>query len=559
VKLFFNMPTVKERSINKDLFHSIDSGTDFFPQQILQELLNPEKHHRNIKLFLEVNTLPRLDQMSRDHAHHITLGHIPEYELNNLLPHDRYDAVWMMGIWERSPQSAKLALDHLNQYQHDVLPDAHRSDIAGSAFSITGHIPDKQIAPDGWAEVDNLRAQLHHRRTKLFVDLIINHKGLGCEWSHIHPDWFVRGNENLAKQYPADYHKLRANDNQIYWIARGKEFRYEGCWIDTLQLNYANPYMRRALINEWINIAKHVDGFRVDMAALATNDQFLKNWGDLLSPEERKYIEHATEFTSEAIHSLRLVKNPFTQKPPVIIAETYTHQDILKQCGFDYLYAKVDFYNLFERVVGPRNESPQNLYLYLKYLSDIDRQKQVRMTENHDEDRAFSKYGLEPSLAMAVVNTFVANGFYMIQDGQTDGHRIKVPVQLSRTPVEEPNMKVRRFYDHLFNVKNANVFQNGDWSMADRTAVGWGNQTFEAIMPQQFDLPEQGGAVVCTNIRGYDAECHIKLPSGVKHVFVHDLTNNRDLPENQIAHPNQLGMYVKLPPWQTQIVYYSYI
>ena len=54
-------------------------------------------------------------------------------------------------------------------------------------------------------------------------------------------------------------------------------------WPDTLQLNYANPELQRARIDELAAIAGQCDGVRCDMAMLLLPEIFQRTWG--LTPE----------------------------------------------------------------------------------------------------------------------------------------------------------------------------------------------------------------------------------------------------------------------------------
>jgi hypothetical protein len=50
-------------------------------------------------------------------------------------------------------------------------------------------------------------------------------------------------------------------------LAYGRDLNFPG-WPDTLQLNYANPELQRARIDELVAIAGKCDGVRCDMAML---------------------------------------------------------------------------------------------------------------------------------------------------------------------------------------------------------------------------------------------------------------------------------------------------
>ncbi len=57
----------------------------------------------------EINTWTWLHELSKKHEHRVTLDTVPPGELDGLR---RFDAVWLMGVWERSPKGREIALRH---------------------------------------------------------------------------------------------------------------------------------------------------------------------------------------------------------------------------------------------------------------------------------------------------------------------------------------------------------------------------------------------------------------------------------------------------------------
>jgi len=80
-------------------------------------------------------------------------------------------------------------------------------------------------------------------------------------------------------------------------LAYGRDPYFDG-WPDTLQLNYGNPELQQAMIDELERIAGQCDGVRCDMAMLVLPDVFESTWGiraDLFWPKatesvRRKYL-----------------------------------------------------------------------------------------------------------------------------------------------------------------------------------------------------------------------------------------------------------------------------
>src|SRR6516162_7216465 len=61
-------------------------------------------------------------------------------------------------------------------------------------------------------------------------------------------------------------------------FAYGRDPNFPG-WPDTLQLNYANPELQAARIDELVAIGGKCDGVRCDMAMLLLPEIFRRAWG----------------------------------------------------------------------------------------------------------------------------------------------------------------------------------------------------------------------------------------------------------------------------------------
>ena len=56
----------------------------------------------------EINTWVWLDELSRKYSRPITLANVPQKEWD-LLSSFGFDAIWFMGVWERSPAGIAIA------------------------------------------------------------------------------------------------------------------------------------------------------------------------------------------------------------------------------------------------------------------------------------------------------------------------------------------------------------------------------------------------------------------------------------------------------------------
>ena len=88
-------------------------------------------------LVYEINTWVWLNDLSQKTGRPVTLGNVPQIELERLAGYG-FDALWLMGVWQRSPGSREIAQTHpgLQAEYHRVLPDCTPKDVIGSPYAI---------------------------------------------------------------------------------------------------------------------------------------------------------------------------------------------------------------------------------------------------------------------------------------------------------------------------------------------------------------------------------------------------------------------------------------
>ena len=81
----------------------------------------------------EVNTIAWLSELSRRSGGTVTLASVPRAEWDAIAALG-VDAVWLMGVWERSPVGLAVALANtgLREEFRRALPDVTLGDIAAS-------------------------------------------------------------------------------------------------------------------------------------------------------------------------------------------------------------------------------------------------------------------------------------------------------------------------------------------------------------------------------------------------------------------------------------------
>jgi glycosidase len=229
----------------------------------------------------------------------------------------------------------------------------------------------------------------------------------------------------------------------------------------------------------------------------------------------------------------------------VFIAETYWDLEWqLQKLGFDFTYDK----RLTDRLVaGDVNSIRDHFQAEEEYQN-----KSVRFLENHDEDRAIIKLGRERSLAAAVImSTIPGVAFYF--DGQCDGKKIKLPVQLGREPEEKQDEKIKEFYRNLFNITKAKIFRMGKWQLLETIPVSASDKSNENLLAWEWRLEDEIRIVV-VNYNNSTARCRLKfdISSIQDEVVLKDLMNN-NIYKRSLHEISEKGLFVELKSFNSHI------
>ena len=169
----------------------------------------------------EIDTWVWLASLSQKSEISTDLSSVPSTEWDALAKLG-FDAVWLMGVWERSP--AGIAIANGNQGLLDdfrrALPDFRSQDNVGSPYCVRRYVVDKQLGgPDGLAIA---RQELAKRKMNLILDFVPNHVAPDHPWVIEHPEYFVRGNADDAKRDPASFLNVQGN---VCACERARTFR----------------------------------------------------------------------------------------------------------------------------------------------------------------------------------------------------------------------------------------------------------------------------------------------------------------------------------------------
>jgi len=424
-------------------------------------------------LVYEVHTWAWLGELEHAAGRRLTLADVPETEIERLAALG-FDALWLMGVWQRSPRGREIARSHagLHGAYQAALPDWAEHDIVGSPYAVHAYRVDPYLGGD--EALARLRERLRAHGLRLVLDFVPNHLAVDHAWTESDPTLFVRPSEEHLAARPHDAFRNARGEA----LAHGRDPYFDG-WTDTVQLDYRRAAVRRAMRETLCDLAGRCDGLRCDMAMLVLRDVFRRTWGgDFEAPGD--------EFWPEAIAMVKRAHPAF-----VFIAEVYwgLERELHLQ-GFDYTYDK-RLYDLL------RAREHDRLSAHLR--SGLEEQsRHVRFVENHDEERAADAFG-DPWGRGAALFALALPGLRLVHEGQLEGRRRKLPVQLGRRADESADAALACFYQALLPMLADPEWRAGAWAPLDLPP---------GVVGYRWTLGDRARIVVA-NLWGEPARCRV--------------------------------------------------
>lgn len=327
------------------------------------------------------------------------------------------DAIWLMGIWEKSPNSIQIVRrdegDNHNFLR--ILQDLKKEDMIGSPYAIYNYEPNPLVA-ESWEEISDFRDRLHRDKKRLILDFVPNHMAMDTPLLDQHPDLFLSKEMNIICKN-SFLHK-----NKIYFYGRDPHF--DG-WSDTVQWDFSKQGTFALHLDILTKISLVCDGVRCDMAMLMDPQVFYKTHG-----------KYALPYWKPLISEIKSMHPEFQ-----FIAEVYWDMEYYMQTlGFDFTYDK----KLYDKMKDISSSAVRE-----HLLSNLEFQEHsMRFIENHDEERAYHFFG-QKSIHYFSLLCFLP-GMILYHDGQPLGKEVRIPVQLARKPNEKPRIEIEKFYQRAF-------------------------------------------------------------------------------------------------------------
>ena len=440
---------------------------------------------KNSKLY-EINTRVWIKRFGKN----ASLTSVPD-EVFIELANFGFEAVWLMGVWKTCDnliEKCCFTPDLISSYSK-ALKDWEKKDIIGSPYAIDCYELNPSLGKT--SDLLKLKEKLNSIGLKLILDFVPNHFGAESRFIKTNPKVFLEADEELLVKDPLTFFKPEISKN-VFVHGRDPFFLP---WTDTIQINYFSQAARNFMIQQLLNLSEYCDGVRCDMAMLPLNNVFHNTWLGVIN--RFGYKRPDDEFWNEAIRKIKKKCPDF-----IFLAETYWDLEYqLQKLGFDFTYDK----QLTDRLFAG---DAANIKTFL--FADNDYQmKSVRFIENHDEERAVTKFGKERSMAAATVISTI-KGMKLYYDGQLEGWKIKLPVQLGRDPEERTSQRVKNYYHKILGITKDKIFREGNWTMIEPIPAGEGNLSFQNFFTWIWDY-KNDLRIVVINYSAVTSQCRLSI------------------------------------------------
>lgn len=427
-----------------------DSSLSFGGAEHEPEAFSADKEWMPKVILLAKSTLVWLDQLSKKYGRDIRrLDQIPDEELD-IMARRGFNALWFIGLWERSKASKKIK-------QMCGNPEAE-----ASAYSLY----DYEIAWElgGWEALNNLRDRAWRRGIRVASDMVPNHTAMDSKWISQHPDYFLQldycpfpnytfNGPDLSQdpniEVKLEDHYYDRSDASVVFLHRDKRtnqhrFIYHGNdgtsmpWNDTAQINYLHPEAREAVIQIILNVARNFPIIRFDAAMTLAKKHIQRLWypipgsgGDIATRAEHGLSNEdfnrllPVEFWREVVD--RVAKEvPDT----LLLAEAFWMMEgyFVRTLGMHRVYNSA-FMHMFKK------EENEKYRYTIKNTLEFDPEilkRFVNFMNNPDEETAAVQFGGGDKYFGVLTMMITMPGTPMFGHGQVEGFREKYGMEYRR-------------------------------------------------------------------------------------------------------------------------------
>ncbi len=401
------------------------------------------------------NSFVWLDQLSRKYQQEIRrLDQIPDIELETLARWG-VTGLWLIGLWERSPASARIKRLCGND------------EAISSAYSLYSY----QIARDlgGEESYAGLRDKAARYGIRLASDMVPNHMGIDSDWMIRHPERFLSLDQCPYPSYSFSGENLSTDPNVIIQIEdhyfertdaavvfrrqdrNSGEVKYiyhgnDGTtmpWNDTAQLNYLNPEVREAVIQTILEVARRFPIIRFDAAMTLAKKHYQRLWfpqpgtgGAIPSRSEHAMTAEAFDRAMPVEFWREVVDRAAVEAPDtLLLAEAFWLMEgyFVRTLGMHRVYNSA-FMNML------RNEDNAGYRKLIKNTLEFEPEilkRYVNFMNNPDERTAVDQFGKGDKYFGICLVMATMPGLPMLGHGQIEGFSEKYGMEFRKAYWDE--------------------------------------------------------------------------------------------------------------------------
>ena len=382
------------------------------------------------------------------------LDQVPDEELD-LYARRGFNAVWIIGVWQRSRASQRIK-------QMTGNPEA-----GASAYSLYDYV----IADDlgGDSAYANLRDRAAGRGIRLASDMVPNHMGIDSRWVIEHPNWFLSlphppfpaytyGGPDVSDdgrvEIKIEDHYFDRSDAAVTFMRRDRWtgsacFIYHGNdgtsfpWNDTAQLNYLMPEVREAVIQTILHVARQFPIIRFDAAMTLTKRHYQRLWfpqpgtgAAIPSRAEHGLTKEAFDRAMPQEFWREVVDRVAAEAPgTLLLAEAFWLLEgyFVRTLGMHRVYNSA-FMNML------RDEENANYRTVIKNTLEFDPEvlkRYVNFMSNPDERTAVDQFGKGDKYFGVCTLLATMPGLPMFGHGQIEGYAERYGMEYRRSYQDE--------------------------------------------------------------------------------------------------------------------------
>ncbi|MBK9098965.1 MAG: alpha-amylase [bacterium] len=461
------------------------------------------------------------------------LDQIPDEELDQLARWN-FNALWLIGIWERSTASQKIK--HLTGNISAV----------SSAYSLYDYVIANELG--GEQAFQNLKDRAWARGIRMASDMVPNHTGIYSRWVIDEPDYFLQRNEPPYPNYSFNGPNLSEDDrveirieDQYYTrkdaaVVFQRKDRYTGSvkyiyhgndgtnmpWNDTAQLNLLNPEVRESLIQTIMHVARKTPIIRFDAAMTLAKKHYQRLW--FPNPGSGGAIPSRTDYSMSLEQFNQVMPNEFwrevvdrinAEMPNVLLlAEAFWLMEgyFVRTLGMHRVYNSAFMHMMMKE----ENEKYRQLVTNTLEFNPEILKRYVNFMSNPDEETAINQFGKGDKYFGVAVMMLTMPGLPMFGHGQIEGFSEKYGMEYKQAYYNEtadehlvwrhnkelfPLMKMRYLFSQVENFEffdfidkngevNHNVYAFSNRSGSQSALVLYNNSYYETEGSIAFSHPK---------------------------------------------------------------------